>query len=350
MPLRRLYRLLPLLLCCAGPAPAAAPAAPADTDRDPADHGAYLSLAFGDGRITGGNASGEQWMRGRSFEARIGRQEQFFFGTGRIDFIHYNEGHPDNNHRDGFALEWTAVHAFGACFTGEFGLGPYLSMNTTVIDGRQLDDANLGLLVSAALRYDLPWGPTGTHLRLAYNHVHNSSVHGSDALMLGIGRQFGPVTPDLATDPVQLPLWLGGSVGHSITNMPGTHGATSAILEAKRYLDGSLEHWAASAKVLFEGDDRVRVDRRGVAGQLWYLQQVRPLFAMSAGIGPYVAGNRREDVRYDNGHIRGNLLITLQAERALSRKTRVFLNFNRVKTFRETDDRDLFQLGLLHAF
>lgn len=346
MNLRTLSGLLPLLLGCAGPALA-------DTEPD-TDHGAYLSIEFGNGRITGGNASGEQWMRGRTFEARAGRQEELPFGTGRIDFVHYNEGHPDNNHRDGFALQALAVRAFNARFTGEVGFGPYLSMNTTVIDGRQLDDANLGLLISAALRYRLPWGPPGTHLRLTYNHVQMTHVHRSDALMLGIGRQFGPATQDPGTDPVEAPLWLGGSIGHSITNMSGTKGSGSAVLEAKRYLDGDFRHWAASAKLVFEGDDQVRVDRRGVAAQLWYVQQVTPLFTVSAGAGPYAAMNRRDDERSHDaaprGHIRGNLLISLQAERALSHATRVFINFNRVKTFRETNDRDLFQIGVLKAF
>jgi hypothetical protein len=346
MNLRTFFRLLPLLLGCAGPALAA--------DQADTDHGAYLSIEFGNGRITGGNVSGDQWMRGRTFEARVGRQEELPFGTGRIDFVHYNEGHPDNNHRDGFALEVLAVHEFDRRFTGELGLGPYLSMNTTVIDGRQIDDANLGLLISAALRYKLPWGPPGTHLRLTYNHVQMSHVHRSDALMLGIGRQFGPAAPDPATEPVAAPLWLGGSIGHSITNMSGTKGAASGILEAKRYLDGDFRHWAASAKFLFEGDDGVRVDRRGVAAQLWYVQQVTPVFAMSAGLGPYAAMNRRDDEGDHDadprGHIRGNLLISLQAERALSRETRMFINFNRVKTFRETNDRDLFQIGILKAF
>jgi hypothetical protein len=349
MNLQNLFRLLPALLVCAAPA-LAAPAVADAPEPSATDHGAYLSLEFGNGRITGGNASGDQWMRGRTFEARAGRQEPFFFGTGRVDFVHYNEGHPDNNHRDGFAVEWLALRRFNPQWTGELGLGPYLSMNTTDIDGRQIDDAHLGLLISAALRYDLRWAPPGTHLRLGVNHVQMTHVHRSDALMLGIGRQFGPTTPDPADEPVVGPWWLGGSIGRSITNMAGTHGATSGTLEARRYLDGRLEHWAASARLLFEGDDTVRVDRRGAAGQLWYVQQVTPEFAMSAGIGPYVADNRREDARYDNGHLRGNLLISFQTERALSRETRVFVNFNRVKTFRETDDRDLFQLGVLKAF
>ena len=37
---------------------------------DADDHGAYLSAAFGNGRIHGGNASGDRWMRGRTFEVR----------------------------------------------------------------------------------------------------------------------------------------------------------------------------------------------------------------------------------------------------------------------------------------
>jgi hypothetical protein len=72
---------------------------------------------------------------------------------------------------------------------------------------------------------------------------------------------------------------------------------------------------------------------------------VTPRFAMSAGLGPYIARNRRDD-----NITHGNLLITFQAEQALSRHTRAFVNFNRVKTFRQTDDRDLFQLGLLTGF
>jgi hypothetical protein len=97
-----------------------------------------------------------------------------------------------------------------------------------------------------------------------------------------------------------------------------------------------------SGRFLFEGDDGARVDRRGVAAQLWYVQRVTPRFSMSAGIGPYVARNRRDNVDPTSG----NLLVSFQAERALTRRTRAFLNFNRVKTFRRTDDRDLFQLGV----
>jgi hypothetical protein len=333
-----------LLLACAGAV--RAQTAPAGTSGAEDSHGAYLSLVFGNGRIHGGNAEGERWMRGRTFEVRAGREQRTLPSLAeRIDFVHYNEGHPDNNHRDGFAVQWLAVGRLGTRSAIELGIGPYLSMNTTVIDGRQIDDAHLGALLSLGLRLPLDALPAGTHLRIGYNHVQMRTVHRSDALMIGIGRQFGGAEPDPARDPAGGHAWFGASAGNAITNMAGTHGARAAVLETRRYLGERLEHWAVSAKFLFEGDDGARVDRRGLAGQLWYVQTVTPRFAMSAGLGPYVARNRR-----DGNVTHGNLLITFQAEQALSRHMRAFVNFNRVKTFRQTDDRDLFQAGLLAGF
>jgi hypothetical protein len=315
--------------------------------QDGADnHGAYLSLTFGNGRIEGGNATGNTWMRGRTLEVRAGDQQRTLFDLPlpqgaimRTDFVHYNEGHPDNNHRDGFAIQWLTVQPLGDTLVFEAGAGPYLSMNTTVIAGRQLDDAHVGVLATLALRAALP-GPPGLHLRLAYNHVGMRDVHRSDALLLGVGRQFGHAEPAPATMP-DGHWWFGGTLGNSITNMAGTHGAHAGVLEARRYAD----HWGLGLKFLFEGDDGARVDRRGVAGQVWYLQQVTPGFAMSAGVGPYRAENRRDGNRPTT-----NLAITFQAETALSAHTRAIVNFNRIKTFQKTNDRDLFQVGLLRRF
>jgi hypothetical protein len=351
-----------LLLGCSGALHAQAPApAPAGVDRD--TDGAYLSTEFGNGRAYGGNASGYRWMRGRAAEVRAGRREATLLGDGRIDFAYYNEGHPDNNHRDGFALQWVAVHPLGPCFIGELGLGPYLSMNTTTLAGHQRDDAHWGLLLSAAVQMPLdalpfPALPAGTHLRLGFNQALMREVHRSRALMLGIGRQFGAASPDPGTEPATGPWWLGVSYGNSNTNMAGTDSAHAAVLETRKYLGPHLEHWAVSGKFVFEGDDGARVDRRGIAGQLWYVQQVTPRFSIGAGAGPYATRNRRESGRENGGEngreenapTRANLLVSFQAERALSRQTRVFINFNRVKTLRQTDDRDVFQFGLLKRF
>lgn len=316
--------------------------------------GAYLSFEFGNGRTQGGDQGdrpgGSRSLAGRAFEVRAGREQATALGPGRIDFVHYNEGHPDNNYRDGFALQWVSVRELGNTLSGEFGIGPYLSMNTTTADGRESDDSHLGLLLGGALRLPLHALPAGTHLRLGVNYAFMPGAHRSTAILLGLGRQFGPVRPDRATEPAAEtgahPWWFGASLGKSITNSSGTPSANAGVLEARTWLDGRLEHWALSGKLVWEGDDGDRVDRDGVAVQAWYVQQVTPGFAISAGAGPYLARNDRDD----DGRTRANLLISLQAEHALSHDLRAFVNFNRVKTFRQTNDRDLLQLGLLKRF
>jgi hypothetical protein len=328
------------LLVCAGSSHAD------DGGRDDAvtDRGPYLSAQLGGGRIDGGNASGNRWMRSRAGEVRIGRPQAARTGAtdGRIDVVYYNEGHPDNNHRDGFALqEVLGVYSPRGRIGAEIGIGPYLSMNTTVIDGRQLDDTRWGLLLTAALRIALSDARDGAHLRVGFNHVAMREVHRSNALMLGIGRQFGAAVPDADSGPA----WLGLSSGAAVTSMPGTATGRVSVLEAGRELNRGPAHWAWSGRLLFEGSDGVRVDRRGVAGQLWYVQQVTPALSMSAGMGPYAARNRR----YDD-QTRANLLMSLQAERALSYRTRIFFSFDRVKTFLRMDDRDLFLVGIRNRF
>jgi hypothetical protein len=323
-----------------------AASASASAGDDASDGGTYLSAQHGGGRIEGGRAVGNRWMRSRAGEVRIGRPLNGAADS-RIDVVYYNEGHPDNNHRDGFALQWAGVWRLDERFSGEFGIGPYLSMNTTFLDGRQLDDTRWGLLFSAALRVRLFSAPEGTYLRLGVNHAQIPGVHRSDALMLGLARQFGPVAQPAIGEATSA-LWLGVSAGAAVTSMPGTATGRVTVLDAGRDLDRGAAHWAWSARFLFEGSDGSRVDRRGLAGQLRYVQEVTPGFSMSAGIGPYLARNRRE-AGGNGAPVRGNLLISLQAERALSRDTRVFFDFGRVKTFLRMDDRDLFLVGLRKA-
>lgn len=326
-----------LLLGCAGGVHAG----------DTSDRGTYLSAQLGGGRIDGGsNFGGNPWMRSRAGELRIGRPLSGAANS-RLDIVYVNEGHPDNNHRDGYALQWTGVAGAGGRLSGEFGIGPYFSMNTTVVDGRQLDDPRWGLLLGAALRLRLSGAPDGAHVRLGFNHVRMPGVHNSNSLMVGVGRQFGPVAQ--ARDDGARPLWLGLSAGAAVTSMPGSATARAAVLDAGSDLNHGQAHWAWSARFLFEGDDGSRVDRRGVAGQLWYVQEVTPGFSMRAGIGPYLTRNRREDPGLPVP-ARRNVLISLQAERALSDRTRLYFDFGRVKTFLRMDDRDLFLIGIRKRF
>jgi hypothetical protein len=317
---------------------------------DDKGNGAYLSAQLGNGTINGPEAIGYTKMRWRALEVRAGRDlnphlvgEDTVDGkaSARIDFVYYNEGHPDNNHRDGFALQLTYARALVGGLVGEISAGPYTTMNTTTAHFVQIDDSRHGMLYSAALRYPLDaWAP-GAHLRIGYNHAPAHGAFRSDALMIGIGRHFTNAPPFPEDESDRSRLWLGAAFGRSITNQSGTHGANGGALEAKKY--GGK--WALSFKAISEGDDKARVDRRGVAAQFWFVQPLTQSWSAQAGIGPYFAENRREDNRTG---VHG--LVTLQFEHNLNDKTKAFFAFNRVKTFRESNDRDLYQLGVLRSF
>jgi hypothetical protein len=330
---------------------AAASAACAAQDAPAGQRGAYLSATLGNGRINGSDAGDYRLMRWRAFEARAGRDlSPALFGedslatarsTARIDFVYYNEGHPDNNHRDGFAFQLVVARKFGDSLTAELGAGPYTSMNTTTIGGVQYDSARRGMLYSAALRFPLAGLDPGTHVRLGFNHVWMRDTFDSNAIVFGIGRHFTDVPPFPDTELARSRLWLGASYGSSITSMSNTHCARGTIFQARQY--GGK--WALSMDALFEGDDGSRVDRRGMAAQFWFVQPVTERWAMLAGLGPYIAENRR-----DNNHTGVHGLITLQFERNLGTRTKAFFAFHRVKSYQEMNDRDLFHVGLLRSF
>jgi hypothetical protein len=105
-----------LLLACAGSVHAFEAAI---------DPGTYLSAQLGGGRIAGGNLGGNAnpWMRSRAGELRIVRPLSGGAGS-RIDVVYVNEGHPDNKHCDGYALQWSKVWRDGERLSGEFGIGP----------------------------------------------------------------------------------------------------------------------------------------------------------------------------------------------------------------------------------
>ncbi|MET0857702.1 MAG: hypothetical protein ABWY27_13190 [Telluria sp.] len=336
-------------LSCLAAVLAAAGGAPAQTpDADP--RGAYLSAQHGDGRIYGDNLRGDRSMSWRASELRLGRElDPALLGLDsarrdasvRIDFVYNNEGHPDNHHRDGFALQATFTRALGAGVTAELSAGPYSTYNTTEVNGVEVNEASRGILSSVALRYRLDrWAP-GLHLRLAYNHVWMHKAHRSHAVMIGVGRHFASVPPYTEGTLLQGRLWLGASLGSSKTTQTGRRAVASGTLEAKQY--GGK--WALSAKAVLEGDDEVLVDRRGVAVQGWFVQPVTRTWQVAVGFGPYAARNRRGPYR---SGVHG--LLTMQAERKLDERTKAFFSLSRVKSYQQANDRDVFHVGVMRAF
>jgi hypothetical protein len=78
------------------------------------------------------------------------------------------------------------------------------------------------VLLSAALRLRLSAAPDGTYVRLGFNHAQMPGVHRSDALMLGVARQFGAVAQEHGAQASH-PLWFGVSAGTAVTSMPGAN-------------------------------------------------------------------------------------------------------------------------------
>jgi hypothetical protein len=310
---------------------------------------AYLSGQLGNGLISGGNAHGDRGMNWLAFEARGGHAlDPALVGDrsggnsgARVDIVYYNEGHPENNHRDGFAVQFTYVRRLADWLTAEIGAGPYTSMNTTTINGVEIDQARTGILTTVALRYPLAALGPGTQLRLGYNHVWMHDVQHSDALMLGVDHDFAGAAEHVQSTATAGSTTIGGAIGRSITNRSGGDAAFNLMAQA-RYRVGQ---WAATASAIDEGDDHVHVDRRGVALQGWFVQPLTRDWTFAAGLGPYVAHNNRGDEGTDTLG-----LFTLQIERQVTPASTAFFAFNRVKTFHERNDRDLFQLGVMTRF
>lgn len=313
-----------------------------DSDRE---DGSYAAVTFGNGVGYGAGSTGDKSMKWRTFEVRFGKELEISSIQDahlRWDVVHYNEGHPDNNHRDGFSTQLVARKKLNQTFSAEAGVGPYYSMNTTMISGTEYDDPRLGALVSLALMTNLDRLAPGLQLRFAVNHVTMPGAQSSKAFMVGVGKDFDPVYSRGRSDSADDSVWYSVMAGNTKTNHGGTNGAVGYSAEAKK-IYGS--QWAASVAALHEGDDGVRVDRNGVAVQGWFIQPLNDKWTASAGVGPYVANNHR-----DSRGTEVDALITIQVERSVGKNWKVFASFNRVASFGRNNDRDLGRIGIMRKF
>lgn len=300
------------------------------------DSPAYIAGALGNGR-GGDERDSMQW---RTFEVRFGQELDGSYiikdGKVRIDVIHYNEGHPTNYHRDAFGAQAVLRVPVRRGIKGEVGVGPYFSMNTTTVNGRELNEKQVGLLASAAMLFYMN---SRVHLRAQYNHVHVPTRASSDALLLGIGQDFGTGYGSSAPDIEAGSIWVAATAGIAKTNHGVSSSSPAYSMEAGKVVN---ENFAVSVSAIDEGDDRVLVDRRGIAAQVWYVQPLNKRWTASAGAGPYVASNKRGT---DRNEVNG--LITVRFTRALGNRAnswRLNFDFNRVAS-RDHNDRDIFRIG-----
>ncbi|MDD4975906.1 MAG: hypothetical protein PHY93_16230 [Bacteriovorax sp.] len=293
--------------------------------------GSYISYEPGNGEgSVGGNM---QW---KAYTVRLGK---YIKDNLRMDFVYVNEGHPTNNHRDGFALEAAYDIPVTKNFALEVGAGLDFSMNTTIIDGESRDDKRLGLVGTVAAIYYLDRISPGLHLRAEYNHVEMPGAMSTDSVMIGVGKVFGSSKDSAKTDDGKTEISLMGETYK--TNHP-IHGAPHGYqIEAKEEIS---THAALSLSYLHEGKDAL-VDRQGVATQLWYVQPITNKTTISVGAGPYFADNKLDNT---NGIV--NALVSIDAKRNITEDTSISLRFSRIVDFSGDNDRDIFGVAISTKF
>ncbi|MBR8223316.1 hypothetical protein [Burkholderia ambifaria] len=283
---------------------------------------------YGDGRATDGGD-----MHWRAYEIGFGDVLNDYFS---IYLAYLNEGHPVDHHRDGFAALGSFRWPLGNRVAVELSAGPYFSIDTTHVDNQARNEKRWGVRASAAVRYYIV--PDRFFLKLQYNHVQMIGGFNSDAVLFGIGSDFGgDPGPALSDGKTQVSIWAGTSQ----TNRPQVPIEKGYMVEVKRPLGNA---WAYSASFVYEGNNGV-AGRRGVAAQLWYVAPIKSKWTLSAGAGPYLSHDRDEA----SSKTRVNALLSAQVSYQVTNDWAASLRFNRVATGNDKD-QDMFMVGLARNF
>lgn len=287
-----------------------------------------FNLAYGNGWASEGG--GMNWGSYQvSFSEKIA--DNFF-----ASLVYLNEGHPNNNYRDGFAVIGTGVVDFNQRIQLDFSVGPYFSMNTTRRNKQEYNDKRVGIYGSVAFIYYLI--PDGFFLKAQYNHVQMLNSFTTDSVMVGFGANFQNELPSsFPTKDMQISYWLGTSQTNR-ANLPLKMGHQ---LEFKHLINDAA---AYSVSYLYEGDNGL-VNRQGVVGQIWYVMPILTHWDISAGIGPYYNDDRHEiKNKKDFAGV-----ISLEINYQLVSHLSTNLRFNRVVSFNDKD-QDMFMAGIAWNF
>lgn len=322
-------------------------------------HAGNFSGVYGDGISRGGHStSSTEGTQNFNFDIRFGTDFSEILdcintsssrcsqlsnqdSKPRLDFIYINEGHPTNNHRDGFSVQVLNRIPVSDNVDSEFGIGPYYSMNTTTVDNEQWNEHRMGVLATAALLMHLNSIYPGLSLKMQLNAVEVKGDMDTASFMVGFNQDFldikhpsqkgyGNNTSD------QESVWVSGLFGSSKTNHAGSPAAAGGGVEIKKEFS---KHTAASVAWLEEGDDGVRVDRKGIELQGWYIEPLTPNLSASMGIGPYYNYNKRENRGSDF-----DANISFQIDRTMGRKKlwKIGVRLTRVANHvSDKNDRDL---------
>jgi hypothetical protein len=254
-----------------------------------------------------------------------------------VNVVYLNEGHPENHHRDGFAIQPSLYKDFDN-WRVQLSTGPYYSMDTTrQADGTVLNDKHLGLLSSVALKWHP--SPGNWYVGIGYNNVWMQNKLNSNSTILFLGtdmqKDAGEVNSGNASR-LKVGLWI----GPADTTNPGTKVKNAGQLEFELPFKNLFSY---SIAALYEGNTTL-ADRKGVMVQAWYNENFNR-WTLSAGAGPYLERDALRDKRATNVLA----VASVRATYKLTNRTNLGLDFNRVISF-YNKDADMILLGLQRGF
>jgi len=254
-----------------------------------------------------------------------------------LNAVYLNEGHPDNHHRDGFAIQPSVYRDFNR-WRLQLSSGPYYSMDTTRrADDVVLHDKNLGVLTSLTLKWHP--GPRDWYLGIGYNHVWMPNKLNSNSVLLlaGTDTNKGSGTGNAGYgSKMKGGLWIGSAN----TTSPGSEVSGGGQLEVEFPHTDRISYSVAG---LYEGNTTL-ANRKGVMAQAWYKEKFKN-WTFSAGAGPYLGHDSSRSARATK--LLG--VASFRATYQLTGRTEIGLNFNRVISFYHKD-ADMFMLGIQRAF
>lgn len=284
---------------------------------------------FQGGGLKNADASNPTWTLQSGFISQVKDN----LGVG---FSYLNEGHSENNHRDGFAAQGWYTSRLSESVYYQLGAGPYISNNNTLEGQNRLNDFQIGLISSAALKYYIygDW-----YLRAQYNNILMLTTT-SNSVLFGVGKDFG--NPEKYGQEVFDKSYLSVWTGSSRTTQIGTQeNATPFMLDIKQQYNVSRISFGGG--LLYEGNTGL-VDRTGMYFQGWYDYKPTETWTLSGGFGPYLAVDNKRSTEQTKLLMAGSI-------RAVKEFGDYFVGgtFTRITSF-YNKDQDLFMVGVGRKF
>lgn len=279
----------------------------------------------GTGRASDGYGTGYQGGQ-FGYEYKTGKNTQ-------VGVMYYNEGTPENNHRDGFAFMGWYRTPIAKNTSIQAGVGPYYSMNTTTIDSEQLNDKKLGAMAALAVLHRV-YG-TNFDVRAQYTRAVVPGAVDTDTLFVGVGYNFKTSQEAALKRSIEASVWG----GNSHTTRAGADMVRGFQVEVQKLVSDRVSY---SVSIIHEGDTKL-ADRKGIAGQVWYVTKTDNDWTFSVGAGPYLS---KDDI-IDRTKLLG--VISLGVSKHVSKRVKVGVRFNRVVSG-NSRDQDMFLIGLEKQF